>query len=108
MNKAKIDGWYTGAIPSNENTDFLRARCIQLSINGILWEDVKRSVEDMQVRLPGTYLHELKIDKGTLDAWKNGRSWKSPQTSGFALTNNLRARIATSLAQAERLALPQP
>ena len=108
MSKIVIDGWYTGAITSHENTDFLRARCNQLGTDGILRDDVKRSVEDMQARLPATYLQELGIDADTLDAWKNGRPGRTLKLSGYALTNKLRFIIEKSLHNATRLALPQP
>jgi len=107
MDKAIIDNWYTGALTSHESTDILRATCNQSCTNGILWQDVKRLVEDMQTRLPQTYLQELQIDQKTLDDWKNGRLLSTLQSSEYMLTNKLRARIEKSLSRAQHLALPR-
>jgi len=103
MSKIDVDNWCTGAVTSYENTDLLRLKCSELGTSGILRDDVRKSVEELQIRLPETYLQVLQVDAENLEAWKNGRRGTTAKLSGFILTNHLRLAIAKSL----RPATPQ-
>ena len=103
MDKKVLDSWYTGELPSDVTTDFLRSRCYQLSINGIIWMDTTRLVRIFHVQYPNTFLQDLKTDQATLDTWMSGAN------STFHLTNEFRRNVLTATKRLGKLsAVPLP
>ena len=82
IDKGTLDDWLAGTLISADITAQLIAQGKVLCLSGgIVYEDVKRTVEMIRRRLPNTYLQDLHIDTQTLDAWISGETVTSRTTA---------------------------
>ena len=102
MDKKDIDSWYTGEVPSDVTSTFLRKRCLELSINGIIWADTVRLVGILRLQYPTTCLRDLKTDQATLDAWTCGTN------STFQLTNEFRRNVVAATKRNRKMSAVAP